>query len=37
MNYEGPNGPLIGRLVSELYNRANALLIGRLVSELRGA
>ena len=29
---EGPNGPLIGRLVSELYKRANALLIERLVS-----
>ena len=31
---EGPNGPLIGRLVSELYKRANAPLIGRLVSGL---
>ena len=32
MKYEGPNGPLIERLVSELYKRANALLIERLVS-----
>ena len=31
---EGPNGPLIGRLVSGLYKRANALLIERLVSGL---
>ena len=31
---EGPNGPLIGRLVSGLYKRANARLIGRLVSGL---
>ena len=32
MNYEGPNGPLIGRLVNELYKRPNGPLIEWLVS-----